>query len=81
VIGNPLQGKANGEVRAGTMSEKGKNKDVRKCPWCGAEGKPETNLLKNAHGEVRERRCSHCGKVLAAYLEEEGEFMPKTRAF
>jgi len=39
------------------------------------------NILKKTHGNVRERRCSKCGKVLAAYLMEEGDFMPRIRKF
>ena len=63
------------------MNEKENAKDIRKCPWCGEASRPKTSLVTKRHGEVRERRCSKCGKILAAYFEEEGEFMSKTRAF
>ncbi len=51
------------------------------CPWCGEQTLPKMNILKKTHGNVRERRCSKCGKVLAAYLMEEGDFMPRIRKF
>lgn len=55
-----------------------------KCPWCDAvlmkpEVKPKLN--RNDYGTVLERRCSKCGKVLAAYLDGEGDFLPKVRTF
>ena len=53
-----------------------------KCAWCGEVGiKPEVNRIKNDYGNVIERRCPKCGKVLAAYLEEEGLFLEKMRTF
>ena len=51
------------------------------CPWCDEVVVPEVSLVKRDSGEVRERRCSKCGKVLAAYLESEGEFLNKIRTF
>lgn len=51
------------------------------CPWCDEIVVPEVSLVKRENGEVRERRCSKCGKVLAAYLESEGEFLNKIRTF
>ena len=59
-----------------------KQKKIRKCPWCGQiVEEPKVSLLKKEHGDVRERRCPHCGKILAAYLEQEGEFMRKMRSY
>lgn len=55
-------------------------KEVR-CPWCGETVVPKVSLLKKEHGDVRERRCAKCGKVLAAYLESEGEFLKEIRTF
>ena len=53
-----------------------------KCHWCGEMTMPEVNRSKNDSGYmILERRCSHCGKVLAAYLEEEGNFLPDVRTF
>jgi phage FluMu protein Com len=63
------------------MDEKGSKKDIKKCPWCGVETEPRTSLLRKQYGSVRERRCTNCSKVLAAYLEEEGEFMTNIRTF
>ncbi len=64
-----------------TTNEEDSKKDSRTCPWCGAETKPKTSLFRKQYGEVRERRCSICSKILAAYLEEEGEFMSRIRVF
>jgi len=52
-----------------------------KCPWCERKTVPTVSLLKKQLGGVRERRCSECGKILAAYLVEEGNFLPKIRTF
>lgn len=55
-----------------------------KCPWC-SETIPITgikvNTIENEHGTIQERRCPRCHRVLASYLEEEGEFMPRMRTF
>jgi len=51
------------------------------CPWCGGETVPRMEILEKEHGKVRERRCGLCGKVLAAYLLEEGDFMNRIRKF
>ena len=55
-------------------------KKVR-CPWCGEMVVPKVSLFKKERGDVRERRCAKCGKVLAAYLESEGEFLKEIRTF
>jgi phage FluMu protein Com len=52
-----------------------------KCPWCKEKTVPKVSLLKKQLGDVKERRCTECGKVLAAYLEEEGDFLPEMRTF
>ncbi|HEX74959.1 MAG TPA: hypothetical protein G4O12_00085 [Dehalococcoidia bacterium] len=52
-----------------------------KCPWCGQMVVPGVSHSKNDYGDIVERRCSKCGKVLAAYLEEEGDFLPDIRTF
>lgn len=52
-----------------------------KCPWCGENVTPEVRLLSNQYGDVRERRCPKCNNVLAAYLEQEGDFLKKMRTF
>ena len=55
-----------------------------KCPWCGeVTAKVDVELAHKKKGEisVTERRCTRCHKVLAAYLEEEGDFLMKMRNF
>lgn len=55
-----------------------------KCPWCGETLPTATvkvNHKKIGAGTVVERRCPKCDKILAAYLEEEGEFFSKMRTF
>lgn len=56
-------------------------KKERSCPWCGETMIPEVKHHKNNYGEVVERACSNCGKILAAYLEEAGDFLMKMRSF
>ena len=56
-------------------------KKERSCPWCGETMTPEVRHNKNDYGEVVERSCSKCGKVLAAYLEEAGDFLMKMRSY
>ncbi len=51
------------------------------CPWCGDKNLPKKAVLDKPHGTIGERRCSSCGKVLAAYLVEEGDFMSTIRKF
>ena len=63
------------------MSESSRCKNERKCPWCGKVAFLEVMLVKKRSGDVRETRCANCGKVLAAYLVEEGDFMSGIRAF
>ena len=52
-----------------------------KCPWCGEVVMSKGSQSENEYGHIVERRCSRCGKVLAAYLEEEGTFFPDIRTF
>ena len=56
-------------------------KEQVKCPWCSQMTVPKVSHLKNDYGDIIERRCSECGKVLAAYLEQEGDFLSKIRRF
>ena len=51
------------------------------CPWCEKATTPEVIMREKEHGKVRERRCSECGKVLAAYLADEGSFMRSVRKY
>jgi len=52
-----------------------------KCPWCLEKAVPKMQILKKENGLVKERRCSKCGKVLAAYLDREGDFLKAIRKF
>ncbi|MCL5405426.1 MAG: hypothetical protein M1398_01640 [Deltaproteobacteria bacterium] len=51
------------------------------CPWCEKKTKPKVTMMENEHGTIKERRCTHCGKVLAAYLADEGSFMQSVRKY
>ena len=52
-----------------------------RCPWCEKEAAPDLKSLNKASGTVNERRCTECGKVLAAYLDGEGDFLKAIRKF
>ena len=52
-----------------------------KCPWCDERTSGKVKKFTNDYGTVVERRCTSCGKMLASYLEGEGDFMPKIRVF
>ncbi|MEW5724619.1 MAG: hypothetical protein AB1896_16020 [Thermodesulfobacteriota bacterium] len=53
-----------------------------KCPWCGEEMMMDQEIIKREHGRIRERRCGNCGRILAAYLVEEGDsLMPTVRKY
>lgn len=51
------------------------------CPWCERQTTPKISLIQKEHGKIRERRCAECGKVLAAYLADEGSFMSSVRKY
>ena len=51
------------------------------CPWCGQKAEPVLKTQRKANGTVKERRCNECGKVLAAYLDGEGDFLKAIRKF
>jgi len=52
-----------------------------KCPWCTKTVTPKVERKKMSSGDVMERQCPECKKVLAAYLATEGNFFPKIRVF
>ena len=52
-----------------------------KCPWCGETVVPEVTLRQRKSALVRERKCPKCNSIIAAYREEEGEFLKKMRTF
>ncbi len=59
-------------------------KEKMTCGWCGEEvatAECPVRRFKNDYGAVIEHRCPRCHKVLAAYLEEEGHFLPEVRNF
>jgi phage FluMu protein Com len=62
----------------------GRERGEIKCPWCG-EVVPapavKVRRYKNDYGNVIERRCPKCSNVLAAYLDVEGDFLPRIRTF
>ena len=51
------------------------------CPWCDEIVTPDAKVIQRKVADVVETRCPRCGKVLAAYLEEDRDFMPKIRTF
>lgn len=53
----------------------------KKCPWCLKTVKAEIREFANDYGHIIERKCPNCRNILAAYLEEEGEFLAKIRSF
>jgi len=55
-----------------------------KCTWCGemnSESDVKIGHKRNDYGGVVERRCARCGKVMAAYREDEGNFLRRIRKF
>jgi hypothetical protein len=52
-----------------------------KCVWCGEVVVPQVRIIHNDCGNVKERRCTRCNTILAAYLEEEGRVLDKVRSF
>jgi hypothetical protein len=49
------------------------------CPWCNEMVTPEVRILNRKEGEVKERSCPRCSKVIAAYLHNES-FLDMIRA-
>lgn len=52
-----------------------------KCAWCDEITVPKVSHRKNDYADIIEARCSKCGRVLAAYVEKEGNFLPRIRTF
>lgn len=52
-----------------------------KCAWCAEMTAPVLKVEKKQAGVVKERRCGNCGKILAAYLDDEGDFINGIRKF
>lgn len=62
----------------------GKESGEIKCPWCDGVipmAEVKVGRRKNDYATVIERRCPKCSSVLAAYLDEEGDFLPRIRTF
>ena len=61
----------------------GKDSEIR-CPWCG-EAMPVSEVKlrqgRSDYATIVERRCAKCGQVLAAYLDQEGDFLSRIRKF
>ena len=51
------------------------------CPWCEEKTKPVEKISDKENGQVREKRCEKCNKILAAYLVDEGDFLSRIRKF
>jgi len=61
-----------------------KERGETKCPWCDEVipiSEVKVRRYKNDYATVIERRCPKCSNVLAAYLDEEGDFLPRIRTF
>ena len=52
------------------MKEERLSKEIG-CPWCGEKVVPESRIVQRKAGEVIERSCPNCAKVIAAYLNGE----------
>ena len=52
-----------------------------KCVWCGKDVDVIERVHKNDYGEVKERRCSGCNGILAAYLLEDQPVLQEVRIF
>ncbi len=62
----------------------GKESGEIKCPWCDGVipmAEVKVGRRKNDYATVIERRCPKCSSVLAAYLDEEVDFLPRIRTF
>lgn len=51
------------------------------CPWCNGVTRRKENKQKKAQSDVVEARCDKCGKILAAYKNQEGDFLPRIKVF
>ena len=51
------------------------------CPWCANTVVPQVRVFRNDHGDIKERRCPECNKILAAYLDEKRPVLKKVRTF
>ena len=52
-----------------------------RCPWCQEETLVTEEVSEKQFGNVKTRRCDKYGKVVASYLIEERDFLPKIRVF
>ena len=55
--------------------------ELNPCAWCGEKVDVIEKVLKKDYGEVKERRCSRCEGILAAYLVENEPVLPEVRVF
>lgn len=52
-----------------------------KCAWCEESVPVKDRIYKNSYGEIKERRCSQCGGIIAAYLVEKQPILEEVRTF
>lgn len=52
-----------------------------KCPWCQKERDASLAREKSDCAIIVVRRCSDCGNVISAYLDEEKDVLAKVRTF
>jgi len=51
------------------------------CPWCKQSTLRRKDKLNKSQSAIVEARCDKCGKILAAYKDGEGDFLPRIRVF
>ena len=52
-----------------------------KCPWCEKETGVNVSEETSDYAKIVVRRCSQCGSVIAAYLDENRPVLEKVRTF
>lgn len=53
-----------------------------KCAWCEEMMAPTARIEKNNIAEIKVRKCSKCGNILSAYLDEgQKKILEKVRTF
>jgi|GEM_PF-989914 len=51
------------------------------CPWCRKESEVSFAKEKSDCAHIVVRRCSECGHVVSAYLDEKKDVLEKVRTF
>ena len=53
-----------------------------KCAWCGEAVVPTVSTDQNSFAKIKVRKCSKCGNIVAAYLDEgEKKVLESVRTF